>query len=60
VPTDDEIEDALGIDGNTVRPTRGGLVEDGLHHQTQARLAKTNTETSASYGDVQIRGCCYE
>lgn len=27
--TDDEIQDALGIDGNTVRPTRGGLVEDG-------------------------------
>lgn len=27
--TDDEIQNALGIDGNTVRPTRGGLVEDG-------------------------------
>lgn len=27
--TDDEISATLGIDGNTVRPTRGGLVEDG-------------------------------
>ena len=27
--TDDEIQATLGIDGNTVRPTRGSLVEDG-------------------------------
>lgn len=27
--TDDEIQATLGIEGNTVRPTRGGLVEDG-------------------------------
>jgi transcription initiation factor IIE alpha subunit len=28
--TDEEIETALQISGNTVRPTRGGLVEDGF------------------------------
>ena len=28
--TDDEIQEALGMEGNTVRPTRGGLVEDGF------------------------------
>lgn len=27
--TDDEIQATLNIEGNTVRPTRGGLVEDG-------------------------------
>jgi transcription initiation factor IIE alpha subunit len=27
--TDDEIQATLNIDGNTVRPTRGSLVEDG-------------------------------
>lgn len=27
--TDDEIQATLGIDGNTVRPTRGSLVDDG-------------------------------
>lgn len=28
--TDDEIQTSLGLDGNTVRPTRGSLVEDGF------------------------------
>lgn len=28
--TDYEIEEILGLEGNTVRPTRGGLVEDGF------------------------------
>jgi transcription initiation factor IIE alpha subunit len=28
--TDEEIEEALSISGNTVRPTRGSLVKDGF------------------------------
>jgi hypothetical protein len=32
--TDEEIERALGISGNTVRPTRGSLVKDKFVYAT--------------------------
>ncbi len=33
--TDEEAQQALGIDGNTMRPTRGSLVKDGYLIDTQ-------------------------
>lgn len=32
--TDEQIEDALHISGNSVRPSRGSLVDDGLVYDT--------------------------
>ena len=49
--TDDEIENALGIDGNTVRPTRGGLVEDGY-------IINTGTTRKNKHGNECIVWRC--
>jgi transcription initiation factor IIE alpha subunit len=51
--TDDEIQDALGIDGNTVRPTRGGLVEDG-------HIIDTGTTRKNKHGNECIVWRCAE
>ena len=49
--TDDEIESVLGIDGNTVRPTRGGLVEDGY-------IINTGTTRKNKHGNECIVWRC--
>lgn len=49
--TDDEIEGALGIDGNTIRPTRGGLVEDGY-------IINTGTTRKNKHGNECIVWRC--
>lgn len=49
--TDDEIETVLGIDGNTVRPTRGGLVEDGY-------IINTGTTRKNKHGNECIVWRC--
>jgi len=51
--TDDEIEATLGIDGNTVRPTRGGLVEDGF-------IINTGTTRKNKHGNECIVWRCAE
>ena len=51
--TDDEIEATLGIDGNTVRPTRGGLVEDGY-------IINTGTTRKNKHGNECIVWRCAE
>ncbi len=51
--TDDEIQEALGIDGNTVRPTRGGLVEDG-------HIIDTGTTRKNKHGNECIVWRCAE
>lgn len=51
--TDDEIEVTLGIDGNTVRPTRGGLVEDGF-------IINTGTTRKNKHGNECIVWRCAE
>ena len=51
--TDDEIATTLGIDGNTVRPTRGGLVEDGY-------IIDTGTTRKNKHGNECIVWRCAE
>lgn len=51
--TDDEIQATLGIDGNTVRPTRGGLVEDGF-------IIDTGTTRKNKHGNECIVWRCAE
>jgi hypothetical protein len=45
--TDEEIEHALGISGNTVRPTRGSLVKDRL-------VVETDVERPTHSGNMAI------
>ena len=45
--TDEEIEHALNISGNTVRPTRGTLVKDGL-------VVETHLERPTRSGNMAI------
>jgi hypothetical protein len=45
--TDEQIEDALHISGNSVRPSRGSLVEDGL-------VFDTGTERPTKSGNMAI------
>ena len=45
--TDEEIEHALGISGNTVRPTRGSLVKDRL-------VVETDVERPTQSGNMAI------
>lgn len=42
--TDQEIEEALGISGNTIRPTRGSLVKDGFIVDTGTTRKNHNKE----------------
>ena len=43
--TDEEIETALGMSGNTVRPTRGSLVKDGyIKDSKQTRLTRAGND----------------
>lgn len=45
--TDDEIADATGMDGNTVRPRRGELAEDGLILVLRGRTRKSRRGNDA-------------